>query len=83
MKRRPRNPKNKTKYVTLDALADDPRIQEIYDEEEDGIWASLAPGYNVDGSSSIHGLTPDYPGAPSARMALLEEVKRITKGDPY
>ena len=45
---------NKTRYKSLDTMACDPRIIEIWDEGADGIWAQLAPGYNFDGSSCLH-----------------------------
>lgn len=45
---------NKTRFKSLDAMARDPRVIEIWDEEDDGIWAQLAPGYNFDGSSCLH-----------------------------
>ena len=45
---------NKTRYKSLDAMARDPRIVEIWDEDADGIWAQLAPGYNFDGCSCLH-----------------------------
>jgi hypothetical protein len=38
-------------------MARDPRILEIWDECEDGIWARLAPGYHWDGSSCLHEYT--------------------------
>ncbi len=50
------HPKNKTRYKTLDKLAADPRVKEVWSEEYagDGIWASLVPGYNLDGCSCVH-----------------------------
>jgi hypothetical protein len=45
---------NKTRYKSLDIMARDPRIVEIWDEGDDGIWAQLAPDYNFDGSSCLH-----------------------------
>lgn len=78
-----RHPRNKTKYASLDKLAADPRIVEIWDEDEDGIWAQLAPGYNFEGCSCLHGIKP-FPGEPgSALKNLMADAKSIKKGDPY
>jgi hypothetical protein len=66
--------KNKTRYKTLNKLAEDPRIEEIWDEGRDGLWASLAPGYNWDGSSSIH---------ESTAGELIEAMRGVTRGDTY
>lgn len=65
---------NKTKYKMLDKLAADPRVVDIWDEREDGIWALLAPGYNADGCSCLHEWTV---------KGLLASVDRISKGDPH
>jgi len=65
---------NRTRYKTLDKLAADPRIVEIWDEQEDGIWALLADGYNADGSSCLHEWTAGE---------LLRSVNRISKGPTY
>lgn len=48
------HPKNKTKYKVLDKIAADPRVKEIWDEGEDGLWLSLEKGYNNEGASQIH-----------------------------
>lgn len=50
------HPKNKTKYKSLNKLAADPRVKEIFSEESDdnGIWVDLVPGFNFDGCSSVH-----------------------------
>ena len=64
---------NNTRYKTLDKLAADPRIVEIWDEDEDGIWASLADGYNAEGCSCLHEWTA---------KELLASVDRITEGAP-
>lgn len=65
---------NQTRYKTLDKLAADPRIVEIWDEQEDGIWALLADGYNADGCSCLHEWTV---------RDLMHSVNRISKGAPY
>jgi len=50
----PRHPKNKTRYRSLDKIAADPRVVEIWDEDEDGIWVQLAKGWNWDDVSCVH-----------------------------
>lgn len=39
------NTKNQTRYRSLNKIAADPRVIEIWDEGEDGIWIALADGY--------------------------------------
>jgi len=49
--------KNKTKFKSLDRYESDPRVREIWAEEEnDGpdIWVSLAHGWNWYGCCSVH-----------------------------
>jgi hypothetical protein len=67
---------NKTRYKSLDKLAQDPRIVEIWSEQDsgDGLWAQLAPGYNWEGSSCLH----EY----NCRD-LIDKLSEVTKGDPY
>jgi len=48
------HPKNHTPFNSLDKLAADPRILEIWDEGEDGIWAALVDGYNWEDCISLH-----------------------------
>jgi len=67
--------KNGTKWKSLNKLAEDPRITDIWDEDEDGIWASLAPGYNNDGCSCIHEW--------SVKDLLRAARDRIQKGRTY
>ena len=83
-----RHPKNQTRYASLDRIAADPRIERIWDEGPNGIWADLAPGYNVEGIGSLHGNVPfsDIRPGEERRSALqnfLLEYKLIEKGDPY
>lgn len=54
-------PNNRTGRKSLDRMARDPRVDEIWTEDdgfrEDGrpsYWASLAPGFNWDGCSCLH-----------------------------
>jgi len=49
-----RHPRNRTRYKSLDRLAADPRVIEVWDEGPDGLWVTLAPGWNWDGASSLH-----------------------------
>jgi len=65
---------NRTRYKTLDKLAADPRIVEVWDEDDDGLWALLASGYNADGSSCLHGWSV---------KELLEQKTLIAEGPTY
>jgi hypothetical protein len=56
-------------------MARDPRIVEIWDEDPDGIWAQLAPGYNWDGASFLHEWT--------VRDLLLAWRTKISVGSPW
>jgi hypothetical protein len=49
-----RHPKNKTRYRSLDKIAADSRVVEIWDEGEDGIWVQLVDGWNWDDVSCVH-----------------------------
>lgn len=69
-----RHPKNKTRYKSLDKVAADPRVLEIYDEDSDGIWVNLAPGFNWDGCSAVH--------ERSAR-AIINAMSNVKTGNPY
>lgn len=69
----PRHPKNGTRYASLDKIAADPRVESIWDEDEDGIWVQLVPGYNWDGCSCVHEWTV---------KDLLESFKSVQEGDP-
>jgi hypothetical protein len=39
---------------TLTELRADPRVREVWNEGEDGWWASLAPGYCFENCSGLH-----------------------------
>lgn len=67
------NPRNRTKYKSLDRLARDPRVVEIWDEGPNGLWVSLAPGYNWDDTGSLHEWTV---------RDLLKRRSEIAVGDP-
>lgn len=52
---------NNTGRKSLDRMAQDPRVVEVWSEEGAGrsdgrasYWAALAPGYNLDGCSCLH-----------------------------
>lgn len=70
------NPKNKTRYKSLDRIASDPRVIEIWDESEDGhgLWLKLADGWNCEGGSLIH------------RWTVREMIEHfrwfVTEGEP-
>lgn len=71
----PREAANKTRFKGLDRMTRDPRIVEIWDEGDEGIWAQLAPGYNFDGSSCLHEWT--------VRDLLQAWQSQISVGPPY
>ena len=50
------HPKNKTRYRTLDKIASDPRVAQIWSEQSsgDGIWILLADGWQLDGAVCVH-----------------------------
>jgi hypothetical protein len=68
--------KNRTCYKSLDRLARDPRVVEIWSEESfgDGLWISLANGWNCDGASVVHEQTV---------RDLREAFKHIARGATY
>lgn len=39
--------KNKTRFKSLDIVNDDPRVTEVF-QDEDGIWLWLNPGWTAD-----------------------------------
>jgi len=69
------HPKNKTRYKSLDAIAADPRVVEIWDEDEDGIWIALVQGFNFEGCSCVHEW--------SVRDVIQSFKTRVQPGDPY
>ena len=42
-------PKNHSGFKTLNKIAADPRVEEIWEEGSDGIWVSLVEGWNLIG----------------------------------
>jgi type IV secretory pathway ATPase VirB11/archaellum biosynthesis ATPase len=66
--------KNKTRYKTLDKLAKDPRVEEIWDEGANGIWVALVEGWNWDGCSCVHEWSV---------RDVLSSFKGITEGPTY
>lgn len=73
-KHKTRHPKNRTQYASLDRIAADPRVEQIHDEDTDGIWISLAPGYNWEGASSVHEWNV---------KDLISAFKAVEEGDSY
>jgi len=65
--------KNKTGKKTLDRLNSDPRVKEVWDEGEEGIWVSLASGWNWDGCGAVHEHTA---------REIMWSMKGVQKGDP-
>lgn len=65
---------NTTGRKSLDKLARDPRIVEVWNEGSNGYWASLAPGFNREGCSALHAWTV---------KDILAQVVDIEVGDPY
>ncbi len=68
------HPKNHTRYKTLDRVAADPRILKVWDEGDDGVWASLVQGYNYEGCSALHGWTVHE---------VLDQHRDIDEGETY
>lgn len=48
------HPKNLTKYKMLDKIAKHPACEEIWDEEDDGLWVNLNQGWHWDHCTSVH-----------------------------
>lgn len=67
------HPNNKTPYKTLDRIAADPRVVKVY-EDNDGIWADLADGYNFEGCSALRG---------DSVKRVMDDFGRIEEGAPY
>lgn len=68
------HPKNRTRFRSLNRLAADPRVTEIWDEGCDGLWVSLADGFNWEGCSCVH----EY----SCRD-LFAAFAHVEQGEPY
>ena len=47
------HPKNQTGLKALDKLAADPRVKNIWSEDDD-LWLELVKGWNAEGCSCIH-----------------------------
>lgn len=50
---------NRTGRRAFDRLARDPRVVDVWGEDDDGVWAALADGYHWDGCSCLHGFAVD------------------------
>ena len=49
------HPKNQTSFRSLDRVAADPRVTQVWDEGDDGVWIELADGWVSDcGTSCVH-----------------------------
>ena len=48
------NPKNKSRFKSLDKIAASPLVVQIYDEGEDGIWVDLTIQNPFSGTTAIH-----------------------------
>lgn len=48
------HPRNKTRYKSLDKIASDPRVEEIWEEGSDGIWIALMPGFQWEEVHCVH-----------------------------
>lgn len=66
------HPKNKTSFKSLDKIASDPRVEEVY-QDSDGIWVDLAPGYNFEDCSSIRRDTV---------KDVMADFARVEEGEP-
>lgn len=69
--------KNKTGLKTLNKVANDPRVTEVY-RDENGIWVELAHGYNFEGCSGFRGDT----AADVLRDFTMVEVGEVDDGYP-
>lgn len=68
------NPKNKTRYKTLNRIASNPKVEEIWDEGDDGLWISLNEGWNWEGCSCVHEYTV---------KKLISSFGCVEKGESY
>jgi hypothetical protein len=64
---------NQTRFRTLDRVAADPRVREVY-SDSDGIWVYFVPGWNFEGCSGIRGDTVRH---------VLEQFRDIEEGETY
>jgi len=74
MKTKKRHPQNKTGRASLDRVAADPRVKEVWEEGSDGYWASLKEGFNAEGCISLHEWTC---------KDLINALHRIEEGPGY
>jgi len=65
------HPKNKTKYKTLNRIASNPKVQEIWDEDVNGLYIALNEGWNLEGNSCFWGSTV---------KELISSFRRVEKG---
>ena len=78
---------NKTGFKTFDKLARDPRIVEIWNEGNDGIWVDLAPGFNLYGCGVLtagHSPWKDRKATVAEMaLALSGDLSMVEKGETY
>jgi hypothetical protein len=68
------HPKNRTKYKTLNRIASNPKVQEIWDEDVNGLYIALNEGWNLDGLSCFWGSTVKQ---------LISSFGCVEKGEPH
>lgn len=83
---------NATDWRTLDRVAQDPRVAEVWAEADGGVWLALAPGWNHGGAGSVradgfryddHGNVLGRRSASEIRQLLLEDLEDVTAGDHW
>ncbi len=47
--------KNRTGFKSLNIVNDDPRVDQVFDEGDDGIWLWLKPGWTCDARGAHDG----------------------------
>ncbi len=67
------HPKNKTNFKSLDRIAASPKVSHV-EEDSDGIWIYLQPGWNFEGCSAVR---EDTVRSAISHFAMVEV------GDPY
>jgi len=68
------HPKNNTKHKALNRIASDPKVEQIWDEGDDGLWISLNKGWNREGCSCVHEWSV---------KKLISSFESVEKGETY
>lgn len=68
------HPKNRTRYKTLNRIAANPKVQEIWDEDVNGLYIALNEGWNLDGLGCFCEYTV---------KKLISSFGCVEKGEPY